>query len=244
MSLKGKTLFITGASRGIGRAAAMALHRLGAHVVAVARAPGGLAQLAGEMAADGALLTTATVDISDAGAIEGLSRAIQQRHGRLDVFVSNAAAVGPVLPLSAIDLKAWTETITANVTANFQLIRCFEPLLLCADAPRAVFVTSAAATLAGARRGPYASSKAALDCLARVWASEMADTQLKINLFSPGPVRTEMRASIFPDEDPMTLDTPEQVAEKLIPLCLPDCSVSGQIYDYKTKRMLEIRKYY
>jgi NAD(P)-dependent dehydrogenase (short-subunit alcohol dehydrogenase family) len=131
--------------------------------------------------------------------------------------------------------------MAVNVTANFQLIRCMEPLLKKSDAGRAVFVTSAASNKALAYLGPYSTSKAALEALVRVWANETASTPLRVNLFSPGPIRTRMRATVFPGEDPMTLDTPEQAAEFIVPMCLPAWNETGKFYDYKTRTLMSFR---
>src|SRR6201999_1405670 len=113
-----------------------------------------------------------------------------------------------------------------------------EPLLKKSDAGRAVFVTSAAASKALAYLGPYAASKAALEALVRVWAHETATTPIRVNLFSPGPIRTRMRAAVFPGEDPATLDTPEQAAEFIVPMCAPDWTESGRLYDYKSRKLM------
>jgi NAD(P)-dependent dehydrogenase (short-subunit alcohol dehydrogenase family) len=113
-----------------------------------------------------------------------------------------------------------------------------EPLLKQSDAGRAVFITSGAASKALAYMGPYAASKAALDTLVRVWANETASTNLRVNLFSPGPIRTRMRAQVFPGEDPMTLDTPEQVAEFIVSMCRPDWTETGKLYDYQARKLL------
>ena len=129
--------------------------------------------------------------------------------------------LGPLSPLSHVEPKVWTELIAVNVTANWQLIRCMEPLLQKSDAGRAVLITSGAASSGQAYWGPYATSKAALDAMARSWAAENATKNLKINLFSPGAVRTRMRATAFPGEDRDTLTPPEAVAEKIVELCLP-----------------------
>jgi NAD(P)-dependent dehydrogenase (short-subunit alcohol dehydrogenase family) len=116
-----------------------------------------------------------------------------------------------------------------------------EPLLKASDAGRALFLTSGAANKANAYLGPYAASKAALEALVRVWANETASTALRVNLFSPGPIRTRMRATVFPGEDPMTLDTPEQVAEFIVPMCSPEWSETGKLYDYKTRTLMSFR---
>jgi len=101
-----------------------------------------------------------------------------------------------------------------------------------------VFITSAAAGKASGYLGPYAASKAALETLARVWATETASTPVRVNLFNPGPIRTRMRAIVFPGEDPMTLDTPEQAAELIVPMCAPDWTETGRFYDYPTRTLL------
>src|SRR4029078_9063362 len=141
---------------------------------------------------------------SDFDGIARLGAALHERHGKLDILVGNAGLAGPSSPPGHIECKPWNEVIALNVTANFQLIRCMEPLLKKSDAGRAVFVTSAAANKALAYVGPYAASKAALERAVRVWANEPAKTPIRVNLFSPGPIRTRMRAIMFPGEDPLT----------------------------------------
>jgi NAD(P)-dependent dehydrogenase (short-subunit alcohol dehydrogenase family) len=116
-----------------------------------------------------------------------------------------------------------------------------EPLLKQSDAGRAVFVTSGAANKASAYVGPYAASKAALETLVRAWANETASTPIRVNLFNPGPIRTRMRAIVFPGEDPLTLDTPEQAAELIVPMCTPGWTETGKFYDYKTRSLLSFR---
>ena len=234
--LASRIALVTGASRGIGYATARALAKAGAHVVAVARTQGGLEELDDEIRQDGGSATLVPLDLSDFDGIARLGAALHERHGKLDILVGNAGVAGPSSPL--IDLKPWTDVIAVNVTANFQLIRCMEPLLRKSDAGRAVFITSAAANKAQAYLGPYAASKAALETLVRVWANETASTQIRVNLFSPGPIRTRMRATVFPGEDPLTLETPEQVAQFIVPMCRPDWNETGKLYDYKT-RMLQ-----
>src|SRR6478736_6579003 len=159
----------------------------------------------------------------------------------LDDEIGNAGVAGPSSPLGHIELKPWEEVMAVNVTANFQLVRCMEPLLKKSDAGRAVFVTSGAANQATAYVGPYAASKAALETLVRVWAHETASTKVRVNLFNPGPIRTRMRATVFPGEDPETLDTPEQAAEFIVPMCAPDWNETGKFYDYKTRTLMSFR---
>jgi NAD(P)-dependent dehydrogenase (short-subunit alcohol dehydrogenase family) len=233
---------VTGASRGIGYATARALAKAGAHVVAVARTQAGLEELDDEIREAGGSATLVPLNLTDYDGIARLGAALHERHGKLDILVGNAGLAGPSSPLGHIDLKAWNDVIAVNVTANFQLIRCMEPLLKQSDAGRAVFVTSAAASKASAYLGPYAASKAALETLARAWAQETAATSIRVNLFDPGPIRTRMRASIFPGEDPLTLDTPEQAAEFIVPMCAPDWTETGKLFEYKLRKLLSFRQ--
>jgi NAD(P)-dependent dehydrogenase (short-subunit alcohol dehydrogenase family) len=232
---------VTGASRGIGYATARALAKAGAHIVAVARTQGGLEELDDEIRKDGGTATLVPLSMTDFDGIARLGAALHERHGKLDILVGNAGVPGPSSPLGHIEPKAWNDAMMVNASANFQLIRCMEPLLKQSDAGRAVFITSGAASKAPAYLGPYAASKAALETLVRVWAAETATTAMRVNLFSPGPIRTRMRATVFPGEDPMTLETPEQVAELIVPMCSPEWSETGKLYDYKTRTLMSFR---
>ncbi len=240
-SLTGRIALVTGASRGIGYATARALAKEGAQIVAVARTQGGLEELDDEIRKDGGSTTLVPLSLTDFDGIARLGAALHERHGKIDILVGNAGIAGPSSPLGHIDMKPWNDVLAINVSANFQLIRCMEPLLKQSDAGRAVFITSAAANKATGYLGPYAASKAALEALARVWASETASTPLRVNLFNPGPIRTRMRATVFPGEDPMTLDTPEQAAEFIMPMCLPSWNETGKFYDYPTRKLMNFR---
>src|SRR5690348_6863854 len=241
VALTNRIALITGASRGIGFATARALAKAGAHIIAVARTQGGLEELDDEIKKDGGSATLVPLSLADTDGIARLGAALHERHGKLDILVGNAGVPGPSSPLGHIDLKPWQDALAVNATANFQLIRCMEPLLRKSDAGRAVFITSTAASKTPAYLGPYAASKAALEALARVWAQETAITNIRVNLFDPGPIRTRMRATIFPGEDPMTLDTPEQAAELIVPMCAPDWTETGKLYDYRRRKLMDFR---
>ncbi|UZE47303.1 SDR family oxidoreductase [Rhodopseudomonas sp. P2A-2r] len=239
LPLASRIALVTGASRGIGFATAVALAKAGAHIVAVARTQGGLEELDDTIRAEGGSATLVPLNVTDSDGIARLGAALNERHGKLDILVGNAGVAGTSSPLGHTELKRWTDSMAVNVTANFQLIRCMEPLLKMSDAGRAVFITSGASSIAPAYLGPYAASKAALDALARVWAAETATTAIRVNLFSPGPVRTRMRATVFPGEDPATLPTSDQVAEFIVPMCMASWSETGKLYDYKSRRVMD-----
>lgn len=230
---------VTGASRGIGRAAALALAREGAHVVAVARTVGGLEELDDEARAAGGSATLVPLDMRDYPGIYRLAAALNERYQRLDILIGNAAVVGQRSPVDHIEPQDWDEVLAINVTANWHLIRAMDPLLKRANAGRAVLVTSGAATHARAYSGAYSVSKAALNVLGQIYAAETASTPLRVNLFNPGPTRTRMRAAVMPGEDPMTLPTAEAVADKLIELCLPSVTETGKLYDFRAGKFLQ-----
>ncbi|MFT4117280.1 SDR family NAD(P)-dependent oxidoreductase [Bradyrhizobium sp.] len=239
--LANRIALVTGASRGIGFATAKALAKAGAHIVATARTQGGLEELDDEIRKDGGSATLVPLNLTDSDGIARLGAGLHERYGKLDILVGNAGVLGPSSPIGHIELKNFNDVMAVNVSANFQLIRCMEPLLRQSDAGRAVFITSGAANKATAYVSPYAASKAALETLARAWAQETANTPLRVNLFNPGPIRTRMRATLMPGEDPATLDTPEQVAEFIVPMCAPDWTETGKFYDYKARSLMSFR---
>src|SRR6201993_4264359 len=165
--LANRIALVTGASRGIGFATAKALAKHGAHIVAVARTQGGLEELDDEIRKDGGSATLVPLNLTDFDGLARLGAALHERHGKLDILVGNAGVAGPSSPLGHIEMKPWNDVMAINVSANFQLIRCMEPLLKQSDAGRAVFITSGAANKAPGYLGPYAASKAALETLVR-----------------------------------------------------------------------------
>ena len=238
--LADRVALITGATRGIGHALALALARAGVHLVALGRTQGALEELDDAVRAAGAAATLVPLDLRDYAGIYRLATALDARHGQLDVLVGNAAILGQRAPLGHVDPQSFDEVMAVNVTANWHLIRAMDPLLRRAEAGRAVFMTSGAATHARAYGGPYSVSKAALNVLARTYAAEIdTTTQIRVNLFNPGPTRTRMRAQYMPGEDPMTLPTPQDVAQAIVPLCLPSCAQTGKLYDFRAGKFLD-----
>src|ERR1700751_1653560 len=231
--LAGRIALVTGASRGIGHAVSLALARAGAHVVAVARTVGALEELYDEIEKVGGSAPGGPLDVRDDAGMGRLAAALHERYGRLDVLIGNAGIGGPSSPLTHVEPKAWDDVMAINVTANWQLIRHFEPQLRASDAGRAVFITSGAAHNARAYRGPYGVSKAALEALARTFAAETASTNIRVNVFNPGPTRTRLRAAVMPGEDPKTLPSVEDVADKIVPLALPSMRETGKLYDFR-----------
>ncbi len=239
--LADRVALVTGASRGIGHATAIALALAGVHVVAVARTVGGLEELDDAIKAFGGTATLVPLDLKDYEGIDRLGLALHERFGRLDILVGNAGILGPLSPLGHVEAAAWDEVMAVNVTANWRLIRAMDPLLRFSGAGRALFVSSGVAAHAHAYWGPYAVSKAALETLARTYAAETATTQVRVNVLVPGTVRTRMRAQAMPGEDPLTLETPDKVGETIVQLCLPSMQETGRLYSYPKRAWLDFR---
>ncbi|WP_036291687.1 SDR family NAD(P)-dependent oxidoreductase [Methylosinus sp. PW1] len=240
MTLEGRVALVTGASRGIGRALAVALAREGAHVVALARGQGALEFLYDEITGFGGQATIVPLDVTEFDNLDRLGACIHERWKKLDILVGNAGLLGPVTPLAHVDPPQWSRLFDVNVTANWRLIRAMDVLLRSSDAGRAVFVTSGAAHRIKPYWGPYAVTKAALNALGRTYAAETQNTsQVKVMLANPGPLRTQMRAAAMPGEDPMTLRTPEDLAPKLVALCRPDWTETGKLYDFPTDSVID-----
>ncbi len=236
--LQGRIAVVTGASRGIGHAAALALAKAGAHVVAVARTVGGLEDLDDAIKAAGGSATLVPFDLRDFPAIDRLGAAINERWGKLDILLGNAGMLGPLSPLGHVDPQAFDAVMAVNVTANWRLIRALDPLLRASDAGRALFVSSGAAHKTMAYWGPYSISKAALQAMVMTYARECERTTVRVNIVNPGPLRTRMRAEAMPGEDPETLRTPEDLAPEIVRLALPDSPAHGIIYDFPTGKLL------
>jgi NAD(P)-dependent dehydrogenase (short-subunit alcohol dehydrogenase family) len=221
VTLRGQVALVTGASRGIGAAVAVELARRGAQVVIAARTEGGLAETDDAIRAAGGSATLLPLDLQQEEALDALGPSLQQRFGRLDILVGNAAALGTLTPVPHILPRDWAQVVAVNMTSAWRLLRSVAPLLLAAPAGRAVFVTSRIVARPAAYWGAYGATKAGLEHLILAWAEETRTTRLRVNLFDPGVVATRLRAAAMPGEDPATLRTPAQVAPRLADLCEP-----------------------
>ncbi|MDE3115582.1 MAG: SDR family NAD(P)-dependent oxidoreductase, partial [Pseudomonadota bacterium] len=190
-------------------------------------------ELDDEIQTAGGTATLVPLDLKDMPALDRLGGSIFERWGRLDGFLGNAGMLGVLTPLSHLEPKAFEQTMAVNVAANWRMIRSFDPLLRRSDAGRAVFLTTGAAQKHTPFWGIYAASKAALESLALTYAAECASTNVKVNLFNPGPLRTAMRAKAFPGEDPMTLQPPEAVVPAILDLLSPACTKNGERVEFR-----------
>ena len=225
---------MTGASRGIGRAAAVALAGAGAHVVILARTVGGLEETDDEIRRAGGKATLIPADLSDFASIDQLGPAIGARFGRLDILVLNAGVLGELAPVPDIAPKVWRQTFDVNVEANWRLLRALDPYLRASEAARVLVMTSrAGGEIAKPFWGVYAASKAALEMLARTYAEETRTTGLRVALIDPGAMRTKMRAAAMPGENAAALPHPSEIA----PLIL---KAASRDYDGTAERLKRV----
>lgn len=222
LPLSGKLALVTGASRGIGAATALALAAAGAHVVLTARTPGGLEEVEESIHAAGGSATIAPLDLIDGESIGRLAQAIGGRWQALDILVLNAATLGALASVPAIDAKEFARLLMLNIGAPQAMIAAFDPMLRASSDARIVALTSSVAQ-PRAYWGAYGASKAALETLVGAYGEEMKNiSAIRTHIVDPGATRTAMRARAFPGEDPAALKGPEVVGKAIVDLVLAD----------------------
>lgn len=231
--LDGRITLVTGASRGIGYQAAIALAKAGSHIIATARTQGGLEDLDDAIKAVGGECTLVPMDLKNGDGIDQLGKVIHERWGRLDGFLANAGVLGEITPAPHTTPKTWDEVMAVNITSNYRFIRSLDPLLRASDSGRAVFVSSSVARSHPAYWGAYAASKAALEAFVSCYAKEAEVTNLKVNLLNPGATRTAMRAKAMPGEDPNVLPNPADLAPLIVEMLAPDYAANDTLVTFR-----------
>ncbi len=217
--LTGQTALVTGASRGIGAATAEALAALGAHVILTARTATALETVEDRIHAAGGSATIAPMDLIDGDSISRLAVALSQRWDKLDILILNAATLGTLAPVPAIDGKEFAKLMMLNVTAQQALINAFDPMLRASTNGRVIGLTSSVGAMPRAFWGAYGASKAAFDTLLGAYAAENCNIgKICVAIVDPGATRTEMRAHAFPGEDPASVKAPEVVGRRIAAL--------------------------
>ena len=223
MEFEGQLALVTGASRGIGAATALAFAREGAHVVITARSADGLEKIEEQIHAAGGTATIAPLDLTDGDSIGRLATAISGRWDGLDMLVLNAAMLGNLGPVPAIDGKEFNRILTLNLIAQQALIAGFDPMLRKSDNARVVAMTSSVGRKPRAFWGAYGASKAALETLVLSYGEEMRNLgKIRTAIVDPGRTRTEMRASAYPGEAPSSVKLPSVVADRLVEILASD----------------------
>jgi short-subunit dehydrogenase len=217
--LSGQTALVTGASRGIGAATATALAAAGAHVILTARTAGGLEEVEEAIFAAGGSATIAPLDLAENDGIARLAEAVAGRWTSLDMLVLNAASLGTLGAVAAIDFPEFARVLTLNVTAQAALLAAFDPLLRQAPSGRVIGITSSVARQPRAYWGVYGASKAAFENLLLSYQAEVGQiTAIRTAIVDPGATRTTMRARAFPGENPQDVKPPEAVADRIVTL--------------------------
>ena len=213
----GKIALVTGASRGIGAATATALAAQGAHVILTARTAKDLETVEDVIFDAGGNATIAPLDLTDGDSISRLAIAVTERWGKLDILVLNAAMLGTLSPVPAIDGAEFARLFTLNVTAQQVMIASFDALLRKSDAGRLLALTSSVGANPRAFWGAYGASKAALENLVECYGDEVKNlSQVRTVIVDPGRTRTAMRAKAYPGEDPSTVKEPSVVADAIV----------------------------
>jgi len=220
-SLAGTASVVTGGGTGIGAALAGALADHGATVWLVGRREGPLRETA---AAIGDAARVYAGDITDPAAMAGLADAVAGEFDALHTLVNNASILGPRAELEQVSLAEFEQVLRINGVGTFVATKALLPLLKAAGGANVVTLSSSVGRAGRATWGPYAASKFVQECLSQVWAEELAEHGVRCNAINPGGTRTAMRAEAKPDEDPMTLPTPETIVPSLLYLLSPDAA--------------------
>ena len=229
-AFEGKIALVTGASRGIGAATAQALAAQGAHVILTARTAKDLEVVEDAIFAAGGSATIAPLDLTDGDSISRLAAAVTERWRKLDILVLNAAMLGTLAPVPAIDGAEFARLFTLNVTAQQVLIASFDGLLRKSDAGRLVALTSSVGAKPRAFWGAYGASKAALENLVQSYGEEVKNlSAVRVAIVDPGKTRTKMRAAAYPGEDPAAVKEPAIVAEEIVRLLQTEFETGARI---------------
>jgi short-subunit dehydrogenase len=219
--LANQTALVTGASRGIGAATALALAAHGAHVVLTARTASALEEVEEAIFTAGGSATIAPLDLTQTDAIARLAAAVGERWQALDIMVLNAATLGSLGAVPAIEPKELATIMTLNVSAQAALITAFDPMLRKSAGARVIGLTSSVARHPRAYWGLYGASKAAFETLLAAYGAEMAQvSKVRTALIDPGATRTVMRARAYPGEDPASVKEPAVVAARIVALAI------------------------
>lgn len=216
MGSRNGAALITGASRGLGRALALAMSRDGWPVAICARSTEGLEETSALIRVEGGACVAEAVDVTDAAAVDAWVRRAADRLGRPRVLINNASVLGPRVPLAEHPVDEWRTTLDVNLHGTFIATRAVLPRMAEARDGVVINVSSGAAIPPRDRWGAYAVSKAAVETLTLNLAHEMAGTGVRANIVDPGAMRTPMRADAYPEEDPAEVKPPSDATDVFV----------------------------
>lgn len=216
MRLEGQRALVTGASRGLGRAIAIALACRGAHVTLTATCFDPLDVVLQEIQALGGQGDIVVADLLVRSDRHRLAEAVAMT----DILINNAGSLGGRDPLVETSLATFERTLELNATAPFDLIRLLVPGMIGRGRGTIINLSSSVGKLGRGGWGAYSASKAALEGLSESLSDELQGSGVQCVVVNPGGTRTDMRREAKPDEDPMTLPSPEQIAMPLVDIVL------------------------
>lgn len=230
--LEGKVALVTGGSRGIGKAIARAYAREGARVHICARRESALEAAASEIRAQGGELSWCAADVTRARDVKRMVKEVRERYGALHVLVNNASILGPREPIANYPLAAWEAVVKVNLTGLFMVTKEALKLMMPQREGSIINLSSGVGRAGRAGWGAYASSKFGVEGLTQVLADEVKDWNIRVNAVNPGATRTEMRAEACPEEDPMTLPTPDAITGVFVYLASAESvGTTGKSFD-------------
>ena len=228
--LVGRICLITGSSRGIGLGVARVFAENGARVILHGRDENVLRQSLAELS-EPKQHSYITADINTPEGVVVLAAAFLRLHEKLDVLIHSAGVLGPKIPLADYPQAAWNDVLRVNLTAPFLLTQALLPALRKGANPSVVFISSSVGRRGRAEWGGYVVTKFGVEGLTQTWADELKEENLRVNAVNPGGTRTQMRAAGYPQEDPLTLPTPEEIAPVFVWLARADTQITGESLD-------------
>lgn len=226
--LKNRTILVTGAGDGIGKAVALGCAEYGARVILLGRTQEKLESVYDQIVETFPGSPEAVIhplDLAEAGKedYQALANAVLEQFGQLDGLLHNAGLLGPLSPIQYYPEDVWSRLMQVNVNAAFALTQAMLPALNTSPDARLLFTSSSVGRKGRAYWGAYAVSKFAVEGLMQVLAEELENTtNIRVNSINPGATRTTMRAAAYPAEDPASLPTPESLLPAYLYLLGPD----------------------
>ncbi|MEW6143777.1 MAG: SDR family NAD(P)-dependent oxidoreductase [Thermodesulfobacteriota bacterium] len=231
MRLDGKKALVTGGAKGIGKAVAAAYLKEGASVIICGRNEINLKAACNELGRSGAV-DYVVADISQRDDVKRLAETVAEKWGYLDVLVNNASILGERKPVSDYPEDVWEEVIDINLNAQFFVTKALLPLLMKSESASIINVSSSVGRKGKKEWGAYAASKFGLEALTQVLADELGESGPRVNSVNPGGTRTDMRADAYPDEDPMSLPSPDDISPVFVYLASDDSiGVTGKEFN-------------
>ena len=235
-NLANKTILVTGAGSGVGKSAAIAYASHGANVILLGKTSSKLEKVYDEIEN----LDCPTPSISLMNLLVANTKDYQElidnlltEYNQLDGLLLNAAILGDRTPIEQYDVDKWVETIHINLTSQFILVKTLLPALKKSKDASVVFTTSGVGKIGKAFWGAYSVSKFGIEGLSQILSEEFDnDSSIRFNCINPGAVRTKMRKTAYPLENPKNLPAPEEVMEKYLWLMSQASkNISGKSFD-------------